>query len=239
MKERPILFNGPMVRAILDGSKTQTRRVCKPQPFDRSYSKHDHRMGYVSGRAANGDEIDGFYAYSTSSGGQWQLKCPYGQPGDRLWVRETWQFYDWSEDGHPCIRFAADEAQAWPLIPNGLVGQQVTDIWAELSVPGNYEVDGHARDRRWRPSIHMPRWASRILLEIVSVRVERLQDISMADVCAEGVEIEDRHMLSPCVGDFLSPSRRACRDLWNGINGGASWRANPWVWVIEFKRVVL
>ena len=102
MKERPILFNGAMVRALLDGAKTQTRRVCKPQPFDRSYSKHDHRMAYASGRASDGDEIDGLYAYSTSSGGQWQAKCPYGQPGDRLWVRETWGVVsnDWDDDGN-------------------------------------------------------------------------------------------------------------------------------------------
>jgi hypothetical protein len=205
--ERGILFSSPMVRGVLDGSKTQTRRVVKPQPFDRSYSKHDHRMAYASGRATDGDEIDGFYAYSTSSGGEWRARSPYGQPGDRLWVRETFSHLGEGSFGIQEIEYRADGECDPNVVP------------------------------RWTPSIHMPRWASRILLEITSVRVERLQAIGEADARAEGVTIKDRHTVGYCAGEFLPPSIRAYRDLWDSINGAGSWDTNPWVWVVEFKRI--
>lgn len=211
MKERPILFTGPMVRAILDGSKTQTRRIAKE----------------FAGR----DDLDGILKRFPNQNG-----CPHGQPGDRLWVRETHQYYGWTDDGAPQMRFEADGSKTWPQVPVEKAAQ-VEEIWADLSLPGNYDIDNHARDRKWRPSIHMSRWASRILLEIVSVRVERLQDIGEADARAEGVTIEDQHMRGYCAGEFLPPSIRAYRDLWESINGAGSWDANPWVWVVEFKRV--
>lgn len=211
MKERPILFSAPMVRALLDGSKTQTRRVVKPQPFDRSYSTHDHRMAYVSGRSANGDEIDGLYAYTTSLGGEWRAKCPYGQPGDRLYVRETWADLEELSDGNFQRQaiYRADDIERY--------GDE------------DEFVDVTAADMRWRPSIHMPRWASRILLEVVSVRVERLNDCSDADALAEGV---DRTNTS-----ISGYAKERYRRLWEQINGAGSWDANPWVWVVEFRRI--
>jgi len=239
MKERPILFTGPMVRAILDGSKTQTRRIVKPQPFDRSYSRHDHRMAYASGRVADGDEIDGFYAYSTSSGGEWRARCPYGQPGDRLWVRETW-LEDPEDDG------------TWHYTQYmGCKGSPLSEIPKKFRKPEHciYREGWDGVDLRWRPSIHMPRWASRILLEIVSVRVERLQAIGDNDALTEGVErVENNYGNGPAYCDygmknqddtaewFNSPVD-SYQSLWESINGAGSWDANPWVWVVEFKRV--
>ena len=203
MKDHPILFNGAMVRALLAGSKTQTRRVVKNDPgpyWNPQVGIYNPLVIESGGYEAPGPEI---YGASDELHGR---KCPYGQPGDRLWVRETFG-YNPDHPGilaHCCYR--AD--------------------------PG-HEHDGIA----WKPSIHMPRAASRILLEIVSVRVERLQDISEKDARAEGVTIEDRHMAGYCAGQFLPPSIRAYRDLWESISGDGSWGANPWVWVVEFKRV--
>ena len=189
MKERPILFSGPMVKAILDGSKTQTRRVVK---------RLDVRSGMPQ------PEMDSLLSL-----------CPYGKPGDRLWVRETFGIDD--EDGSVLYFADPDTAQA-----------------AE-----------HARvceDRypRRRASIHMPRWASRILLEITDVRVERLCDISEDDARAEGIEYSERFK-GYCVGmaeHYNSHDPRlSYASLWESINGPDSWAANPWVWVVEFRRI--
>ena len=206
MKERPILFSAPMVRAILSGEKTQTRRVVKPQPkrtgdgvlmWDASH--RGMRFGSVGM-----DVPPNLVAH-----------CPYGAPGDRLWVRETFGIDD--EDGS--VLYFAD--------------------------PGTAQDAEHARacdDRypRRRPSIHMPRWASRILLEIASVRVERLQDISEDDAQAEGIEYSERFE-GYCIGlaeHFNSHDpRQSYFSLWEAINGAGSVAANPWVWVVEFKRV--
>jgi hypothetical protein len=131
--------------------------------------------------------------------------CPYGQPEDRLWVRERWAYHpDFPDLARRAIYRADPECE-------------------------------HDADR-WRPSIHMPRWASRISLEITGVRVERLQSISERDSRAEGVTIEPHHSRGYCAGEFLPPEMRAYRDLWETINGPGSWEANPWVWVIEFRR---
>lgn len=191
MKERPILFSGPMVRAILDGQKTQTRRIVKP-----CHMVMDH------GEDSAGQCIDAGYIPCFPL-------CPYGHRGDRLWVRETWICVHGvpSAGGTPhhddFVRYRAD----------GGPGEQViTDV------------------RCWHPSIHMPRVYSRILLEIVSVRVERLNEISGADCIAEGI-IEHE---SP---QYVFGLHEAYRDLWESINGAGSWTENPWVWVVEFKRV--
>jgi hypothetical protein len=231
MKERGILFSAPMVRAILDGSKTQTRRAVAPKAkelvFDLAGAWTDGPANsqYLHVPSRHKEDPPGD---TTST----RIYCPYGQPGDRLWVRETWQYYDWTEDGEPCIRYAANNATAWPEPPNG---EAIVDEWEILSRPENYSIDNHARDRRWRPSIFMPRWASRILLEIAAVRVERLQDIREADALAEGVP----GFLYECY-DFdmkaMPPAVANYRRLWNEINGPGSWDANPWVWVVEFKR---
>ena len=180
MKERPILFNDAMVRAILDGRKTQTRRPVKP--------------AYVN-----------------------------GQPGDRLWVRET--FYAW---GRWERQFSAKKNRdEWHF----------ADMTLESGKQYRYAV-GHCGDNgprqrgsvtpQWwkRPAIHMPRWASRITLEVTGVRVERLQDISSADCWAEGIQ----H--SPDVDPY-----HEFADLWSSVYGAESWEANPWVWVVEFRRL--
>lgn len=226
MSERPILLSGPMVRAILDGRKTQTRRVIAKQPFDRSWSRHDHRIQYVSGRAENQDETDGFHAYSTSSGGEWHAKSPFGQPGDRLWLRETWCNADVLFQGYECdppqvIGYRADLSAR--IDGNSTIG---TDGW-------NW---GH-ESVKWKPSIHMPRWASRILLEVTDVRVERLQAITEADAEAEGVTETMPGWWSGAEGQAGTSARAAFCLLWNSLNAarGHGWDANPWVWVVSFK----
>lgn len=199
--ERPILFSAPMVRGILAGTKAQTRRIWKMPPG----------MGwYVSG-ALKGEET-GDVCDLTGPG--WcsvdEVRCPYGRPGDRLWVRETWGY------------FGGDEYLYQKDL--GSVGYRASQFDGIDHVPGG----------RWRPSIHMPRWASRITLEVTGVRVERLQDISIADAMAEGVVECNPSLrgLGPC-----SEWRYAYEDLWKQINGQGAWESNPWVWVVEFKRI--
>lgn len=201
MKERPILFSAPMVRAILAGTKTQTRRVVKPQPHDPAEGVYSapsmiHGTGSYTQDHMLADGFDGG-------------TCPYGKPGDQLWVRET---------------FAKVEGQTHPWI--------ATDYRATYT-HGDRMGDHLGVKRRWTPSIYMPRAASRILLEIVSVRVERLQEISDQDALAEGV--------SPDMGlrwqSGDDTPRGIYGELWESINGPGSWDANPWVWVVEFKRV--
>lgn len=195
MKERPILFSAPMVRAILGGTKTQTRRIIKPQPEARW--NHVGGSAFCTGGHDRGDDCDGDVV----------LSCPYGQLGDRLWVRET-----------------------WAKQPNG-----------QAIYCADLNSDGVSRwAATWKPSIHMPRWASRILLEIVSVRVERLQDISEDDAQAEGIAYSER-FCGYCIGEaehFNSHDpRQSYFSLWEAINGAGSVIANPWVWVVEFRRV--
>jgi len=189
--ERPILLKDEMVRAILDGRKTQTRRVMKPQP-------------------EGGLDFTPFAPFGVVNGKGNPLICRHGQPGDRLWVRETWQHLH--NEGQK-----AEEFEQWQ--------QNSIDCFylADESSPNNKPMSG-----RWRPSIHMPRWASRITLEITDVRVERLQDISNEDAVAEGIG-------TPC--DMRYAALDAFKPLWESINGHDSWEANPWVWVIEFKRI--
>ncbi|PRI19706.1 hypothetical protein [Pectobacterium versatile] len=208
-----MIFNAEMVRAILDGRKTMTRRIIKNQPFDRSQYRHDHQIEIISGRAENGDEVDGLYAYTKSTGGTWSAKCPFGQLGDRLWVRETFAALEPGSyeqvkprQGH-CqdLRYAATDRLA--------------------------KSDANIRGYKWIPSIHMPRYASRILLEITDVRVERLKHIPRDGIIAEGYPAEratDGGEYDP----FLW-----YRDLWESIYGAGSWQANSWIWVIEFKQI--
>jgi hypothetical protein len=211
-KERPILFSGPMVRAILEGRKTQTRRVIKPQVGD-----------WVS-RIDSAPWIDGAHRHGID--GQWILvsedfekvrcfgHCPYGKAGDRLWVRETWQ----------AINTEMKWWHEWPANDR----TSMNWAWTNPVLPAYEQTPP-----RWLPSIHMPRWASRITLEIISVRVERLQGISAGDICAEGVDCVTELDGSPA--DHYN--RQSWVKLWDSINGarGYGWDVNPWVWVIEFK----
>ena len=199
VKEHPILMSGAMVRAVLDGSKTQTRRVVK---------QLDPAMGACT-TGNDGLPMPVCWAY----GGP-VLHCPYGKPGDRIWVRETWY----------CDHF---EVQKGPYL-------EVPEAHELLVYRADNERPYEAEQPVWRPSIHMPRWASRVLLEIVSVRVERLNDCSDADARAEGTP--GGHGVIPSYNYNATPSEHFSH-LWESINGAGSWAANPWVWVIEFKRV--
>ena len=223
--ERPIIFSPPMVRVILEGRKTMTRRVVKPQPFLReSWWRFSTKKPIGDPPATNFLLSSPEFVTEILN----LIPCPYGKPGDRLWVRETWQYYDWTEEGEPWIKYGADEGVSLTKNIPEEWWDKVWDVWSDLSVSENYKIDGRAADRKWRPSIYMPRWASRITLEIVDVRVERLQEITEEDALAEGV-----NKLSPC-------PQRAFLTLWDSINGkkpGRSWADNPWVWAISFRRI--
>lgn len=198
MKERPILFNAPMVRAILDGTKTQTRRVVKGGPLQWLV----------------GAKFDPAFVADPGN-----YLCPYGQPGDRLWVRENF-------------------CPIYPQDPTYNGGRPIEYDYAATYQHGNRLGDTLGIKKRWKPSIHMPRWASRITLEITGVRVERLQDISEADAIAEGVGLNAGAIGVPTTGESPQPMAIALyQDLWQSINGPDSWTANPWVWAVEFKRI--
>lgn len=237
MKERPILFSGPMVRAILEGRKTVTRRAIKPimRSADLQFDLQQEEDG----------SWNPYHTFDESrfdrSGTEHPIKCPYGQPGDRLWVRESWwQAGDWQSS------YPEDDEGSWfgskriVYSVDGLPPNESNHCYPSGLRNGHYSAAEPNRIWRHRPSIHMPRWASRILLEITDVRVERLQDISGDQAEAEGVD-------SAMCRQFLetSPSRHECKEavihgfagLWASINGDESWNANPWVWVVKFNRV--
>lgn len=215
-RERPILFSAPMVRAILAGTKTQTRRVVKPQP-----TAMQQGWMWVCKKLLAG------YCH-TDADAMVRLMlphCPYGEPGDQLWCRETWR--EWSD---AAWHYAADLT----ILPKQR-DRELANFLAQRS-PLTWE------SYRWRPSIHMPRAASRITLEITGVRVERLQEISEADAMDEGCRPAPMSMTGVyCGADVLAASAREYRDayrlLWEQINGPGSWDANPWVWVLEFRRL--
>lgn len=192
MKERGIIFNGEMVRAILDGRKTQTRRIIKDCTVGRDP---------ISKFIQIGKKFIGCYPEDVPE--LIRECCPYGVPGDRIWVRETW-------------------AEAGASAPD----LKLYRANYPEHVPTHYENVPPDDEIRWTPSIHMPRWASRITLEITGVCVELLNDISEEDARAEGIS-----------GSSARDVKEAYAALWRSIYGSDSWRANPWVWVIEFKRI--
>jgi hypothetical protein len=196
MSERPILFSAPMVRAYLDGLKTQTRRIVKDT---------DVRDVGAFGVAAYVTSRDVMERGRVIGHRDVTKTCPYGGPGDRLWAKETFVF----RSKHERYYYRADH-----------------------SVHDPYAHDG------WRPSIFMPRKASRITLEITAVRLERLQEISEEDAIAEGVErnVDDGVTYWGPIGEGHVDPRVAYRWLWEDINGRGSWDANPWVWAISFPR---
>lgn len=216
MKERPILFSAPMVRALLAGTKTQTRRVCKPSPVADARFAGGH---YFPGKYKGAADLSVKAPYVG-------LACPYGPAGDRLWVRET--FYAW---GRWETRFSAKKGRdEWHFIDLTLeCGKSYAYAADGLQPqPMGGRRDGGMAPKWWkRPAIHMPRAASRLVLEITGVRVEQLQDISEADAQAEG---------SGLISGSYS-HRGWFRELWGEINGPAAWDANPWVWVVEFRRL--
>ncbi|HBY0080846.1 TPA: hypothetical protein MIM91_22720 [Klebsiella pneumoniae] len=232
MKERGMIFNAEMVRAILDGRKTQTRRIMKAQPsedftpmnmaLEADYKARWYTPGIVDKDGylqPAGKEV--FGVANENEG----YSCPFGAVGDRIWVRETWARYNIDQDSH--------------------------DMAYRATIPEDWPESG-----RWRPSIHMPRWASRITLEITDVRVERLNAISEQDAQSEGVhtEVWDQTVVArnyaaideffqfwsedmPHYVEMNQLYRSSFRSLWESIYGAENWQANPWVWVIEFKRV--
>lgn len=186
VKERGMIFNDEMVRAILGGNKTQTRRIVEEKFY---------------GRAVAAELL--------------AKHCPYGQPGDRIWVRETYRVHGKATDVATLVYRAS-----------------VRNSWTEQTHRVPVEVCNKPVSEKWTPSIHMPRWASRILLEITDVRVERLHDMSEADAKAEGA--------SPATYKITPPEavyRVGFGDIWRSIYGQENWLSNPWVWVIEFKRI--
>ena len=241
VKERPILFSGAMVRALLAGTKTQTRRICKPQPVaDATHAgtyishppkPHDGRWEWMSGDPKDMES--------------WEMldcepsRCPYGAPGDLLWCRESCMI----SDNKDAVMYRDHGGKLAPTAKPG------SEVWA----------------RTWKscPSIHMPRWASRILLEITDVRVQRLQEISHRDAVAEGwpgyckswetgkpiplgseqacADVGDHPVQERDAIEVTGDGDDACiewyADLWESINGAGSWDANPWVWALTFKRV--
>jgi len=199
MTERPILFSGEMIRAILSRQKTMTRRVIKPQP-ESVDTKTNKIIPY-----------NGSVEFLLK-----QIKCPYGQPGDRLWVRETWCDVPVKQNGKMGAIYRADGDEA------------------DLNIADGWEFMG-----KWRPSIFMPSKFSRITLEITSVRVEKLQDISEEDAKSEGVLPDSIPTEKDCLCDS-SGQRHICKfiDLWDSIYAKKyPWSSNSWVWVISFRRV--
>lgn len=314
-KERPILFSGPMVRALLAGQKTQTRRVMKTPPI----SVEPYSTPNVTMHKRNGELLDKWYIFDEETSAQIEFRrpevnrkptkaqirrhkewvrgyrydrptrwtvdeivglCPYGAPGDRLWVREAFwgkhdtEFGDYGtvlynstalslgEEFHPGIEHVASPECLNPPI---VEGEQTVFPYDGEIVPGDWWLappsewngtDDYKNRGRWEflpwspgfyskhPSIHMPRWASRITLEITGVRVERLQDISEADAKAEDCRADEDPYWRPTYSDPDSggnPSARLSFEyLWSTIHaadGPNGWAANPWVWVVEFKRI--
>ena len=203
MKERPVLFSGPMVRAILAGTKTQTRRVIKPQPkteYAGSFGNFDAGFGYVF----SGED-------------KWRY-CPYGGPGDSLWVRETWAV-----------------AECFDAIKPSKLNLTARNVEYRAG-PKKIGYLGLVRGK-WRPSIHMPKWASRITLDITDVRVERLQGISEEDAIAEGCGNVHATGVGKNGANFdMLWDDSGFAMLWESINGKEyPWESNPWVWAVGFN----
>ncbi len=201
MKERPILFSAPMVRAILAGAKTQTRRIVKPQP----------KWVYADCVPVKTEDADP----------KGEIRCPFGQPGDRLWVRETWAVSGLAFGMKPSRAAKIAAPSAWRYAADDTTG------WSH----------------GWKPSIHMPRAASRITLEITEVRGQRVQEISEDDARSEGVQRDAEHG-SGWIDYRGWRGVEACsfavdsfRSLWESIHGPGSWDRNDWAWALTFRRV--
>ncbi len=211
MKERPILFSAPRVRAILEGRKTQTRRIVN------RVAKIGQVTEFQPSSTPGYDWImrDSQKRWNDLTNSDLMARCPCGQPGDRLWVRETWRH----QEGGAIYDAAGG----------------VMDSFEEETI---YRADHMQSRGKWTPSIHMPRWVSRINLEIVSVRVERLQDISAEDAIAEGLDWEaPTYGIKGLANSWSADPQWSYRVLWESINGPGSWAENPWVFVLEFRRI--
>ncbi|HID5294989.1 hypothetical protein [Klebsiella pneumoniae] len=223
MKERGMIFNGEMVRAILDGRKTQTRRIMNVQPESNQFG-----LLHITSSTKRSDIGKYHWAESNATGNHVRSKlfsCPLGSVGDRIWVREAFRVHSRATDVATLV-YKASERNSWT--------EQTHRVPVAV-------CNKPATPEKWTPSLHMPRWASRILLEITDVRVERLNAISEEDARAEG--IIDGGCLNcgepePCGCANPEPDATdAFAYLWQSIYGQESWNANPWVWVISFERI--
>lgn len=202
-KEHPILFSGPMVRAILEGCKTMTRRVIQPQPR----VVHGFNGAYLVTNQIFRDDRPG-------------LLCPYGIPGDLLWVRETFATRPLPDGGEQV-----------------LFKEQFRNLWSALQLDQFIEERGLAKpDIKWKPGMFLPRELSRLTLRVTGVKVERVQEITPDDACKEGVSMEGK--LFPLI-NYEDKIRGRFITLWDSINAkrGYSWDSNPWVWVVSFERI--
>lgn len=220
MRELPIIFSSAMVRAILSGTKTQTRRVMKRQPGDgwTPYGNFGEVHKLVGGEP-DPEQVIGWGPCNED--GDEAYPCPY-RIGMKIWVREACRAEELS-NGMDGVRYLADDA--FLPIDNTV---EAGDAWLDLAWYG--KRTGRVAEARNVPPIHMPRWASRITLEVTDVRVEHLHDISDEDSIAEGV-------YPTATGLYPGAAKAAYRRLWETIHGPDSWRANPWVWVVEFRSV--
>lgn len=234
MSERPTLFSSDMVKALLAGKKTQTRRVLRPRLQEAiAFMDGDTEVGCIISWSEDGYAGDGWYVHSAEypeEGAEYLGQCPYGLPGNLLWVRESWAEVPWVDTE----------------------GKEGSRVLFRADEPGRNVFDPERGDR-WRPSIHMPRWASRIALRVTDVRVERLRDITEADAIAEGARrfdsLPSEHpygqdarwsMEEPTSTDqCLGSARFAFANYWNKLNEkrGHGWDSNPWVWVVTFEVV--
>lgn len=260
MNAKPILFSGPMVRALLEGRKTQTRRIVKPQPTNGWAFENPPVLGRITSSHPKRGRFGAFVRRGLGSDFPEAdlIACPYGQPGDLLWVRETWA---------DLLAVSPTTDEPMKIGPGERLIEEPT-FWIDgegrkrwhydgqvIAYRANSDVEfcdgngfmGDMADRSdmptWKPSIHMPRWASRLTLRITDVRVQRLQDISEEDARAEGAGLyvpghgfitEQTLHADPGYSNFLAP-RQGFEAIWTEINGADSWAANPWVWAISFE----
>lgn len=222
MKERPILFSEQRVRALLVGQQTQTRRIMKTQALGPGQDNHE-------GVHAFDVSANHLHGYKMMAMTDISYQCPYGKPGDILWVRETWR---------------------GPIVPESALAEYERDptpfrlpefcqYRADSNELGHHSMnDTEGEQFGWQTAIHMPRWASRINLQITGVRAEKIQDISEDDIMAEGVQTDSHFLNNFFTMNMNSESpKEAYRKAWQKQYGATSWEVNPWVWVVEFQRV--
>lgn len=218
MKERPILFNGAMVRAILDGRKTQTRRIVRPQPVMRKFHPNAIAPAFIKPQLTKGFNAVGVDVCNNNNFAY--LKNPLARKGDRLWVKETF-----------CV--VNDDDERW-------IDYRATPRYEESHPAGWENAPDDPDALKWESSIHMPRWASRINLEVIDVRVERLQDITEEAAMAEGVQRMKLPSGYQAAGNNMLPMyKQSFAYQWDTSNKkrGFAWEVNPYVWVIEFTRI--
>jgi len=234
MRQLPIIMTNESVRAILAGKKTQTRRVMKTFPDVQCIKLHQHGDEWLESWSAH-------HIPCYRSNAWMRHKSPY-RKDDLLWVREAWMYWNWTEDGDPWIKYAADGTKRLCRIPDSgdsfwemEVSEKIGDVWAKLSDRDNFQKHGAARDNSSRNPIFMFKHFARIWLEVTDVRVEQVQDITEADAIAEGA----LHGVDASWDGNGAYAQGRYQFLWDMLNAkrGYPWKDNPWVWVYEFRRV--